>query len=53
QSPLVRFSVRLHDKIRWNFGYQHYNYSEDFAPLLGALQNYRAHTGFTSLMWSF
>jgi len=53
QSPLARFSVRLHDKVRWNFGYQHYNYSEDFAPLLGLLQDYRAHTGFTSLMWSF
>ncbi len=53
QSPLVRLSVRLHDKIRLNVGYQHYNYSEDFQPLLGLLQNYRAHTGFTSLMWSF
>jgi hypothetical protein len=49
QSPQGRISVRLHDKVRLNFGYQYYGYSEEFASTL----NYRAHTGYTSLLWSF
>lgn len=49
QSPLGRVSVRVHDKLRWNAGYQWYGYVEKFATL----QNYRAHTGYTSLSWSF
>jgi len=48
-SPLSRLSVRLHDKLRWNFGYQFYRYGEDFTPGMG----YRAHTGYSSLLWSF
>jgi hypothetical protein len=48
-SPQVRLSVQLRDKLRWNFGYQHYRYREDFQPQDG----YRAHTGFSSLQWSF
>ena len=52
QSPLARLSVRLHSKLRWNAGYQYYRYSEDFG-LFGKLQNYRAHTGYTSLTWAF
>ena len=48
-SPLARISVRLHERLRWNFGYQMYDYSE----LWLLLQNYRAHTGYTSLTWSF
>ncbi len=51
QSPSARLSVRLHNKLRWNAGYQHYGYSEDFFQL--TYQNYRAHTGYTSLLWSF
>jgi hypothetical protein len=49
ESPLARLSVRLHAKIRWNAGYQHYRYAEELLPV----QNYRAHTGFTSISWSF
>jgi hypothetical protein len=49
ESPLARLSVRLHNRLRWNAGYQHYRYAEDLLPM----QNYRAHTGFTSLSWSF
>jgi hypothetical protein len=48
-SPLARLSVRLHQRLRWNAGYQHYRYRDDVLPA----QNYRAHTGFTSLTWSF
>ena len=48
-SPMVRFSLRLHERLRWNFGYQYYDYSEKFL----ALQNYRANTGYTSFTWSF
>ncbi len=49
RSPLARLSVRLHTNLRWNFGYQYYGYREDFLPRLG----YRAHTGYTSVLWSF
>jgi hypothetical protein len=73
QSPFGRVSVRLHDKIRWNLGYQRYNYNQEFpsecrlAPEIGlppatpqglrnacpSSGNYRAHTGYTSVVWSF
>jgi hypothetical protein len=52
QTPLARVSVRLTPKLRWNGGWQFYRYREDFG-LLGSFQNYRAHTGYTSLLWSF
>ncbi|MBC7928016.1 MAG: hypothetical protein H7039_20415 [Bryobacteraceae bacterium] len=48
-SPLARFSFRVNKSIRWNAGYQHYRYAEE----LIRQQNYRAHTGFTSLSWAF
>jgi hypothetical protein len=48
-SPLARFSVKLHRQVRWNFGYQYYGYDERFSNL----QTYRAHTGYTSVLWSF
>jgi len=48
-SPQGRLSVRINDRIRWNLGYQHYGYAEDFS----ALRNYRAHTGYSSVLWSF
>lgn len=51
QSPSARISVRLHNRLRWNLGYQFYGYHEDFFQL--TYQNYRAHTGFSSLLWSF
>jgi hypothetical protein len=52
QTPLVRVSVRLCEKLRWNAGYQYYGYREDFG-LLSQNQNYRATTGYTSLLWAF
>lgn len=51
-TPLARLSIRLHPKIRWNAGWQFYRYREDIA-LSGAFQNYRAHTGYSSVLWSF
>lgn len=48
-SPLARISLRLHTKLRWNAGWQYYGYREDPYPA----QNYRAHTGYTSLLWTF
>ncbi len=48
-SPLARISVKITPKIRWNFGYQYYRYEED----LLIQQNYRAHTGYTSVLWTF
>jgi hypothetical protein len=52
QSPLVRLSVRINDKVRWNAGWQYYGYDEKFG-LIGFNQGYRAHTGYTSLLWAF
>jgi len=52
QSPLARISIRILPKLRWNAAYQFYGYSEDF-HILGYNQNYNAHTGYTSVTWSF
>ena len=49
ETPLARFSIQLHKKMRWNLGWQYYNYKEK----LLTLQDYSAHTGYTSLSWSF
>ena len=49
QSPRARVSVKLHEKIWWNLGYQRYDYDERFT----GIQNYAANTGYTSLTWSF
>ena len=52
QSPLARVSVRLSPKLRWNVGWQFYNYNEQFR-LFAAYQNFHAHTGYTSVLWTF
>jgi hypothetical protein len=52
QSPLARLSVRLSRKVRWNAGWQYYNYHESF-QLWVVPQGYRAHTGYTSVLWAF
>jgi hypothetical protein len=52
QSPLARVSILLLPKLRWNVGYQFYNYHEDFG-LASFYQGYHAHTGYTSVTWSF
>ena len=49
QSPMARFSLRITERVRWNAGYQYYGYREQFYPA----QNFRAHTGYTSILWSF
>jgi hypothetical protein len=48
-SPIARLSVRISDRVRWNAGYQLYNYSADFSSNL----NFAARTAYTSLLWSF
>jgi hypothetical protein len=52
QSPLARLSIRIGPKLRWNAGYQYYGYGETFG-LLSYYQNFHAHTGYTSILWSF
>jgi hypothetical protein len=49
---MARVSVRITPKIRWNAGWQFYRYREEFG-VVGVLGNYRAHTGFGSVLWSF
>ncbi|HYL74177.1 MAG TPA: hypothetical protein VEU96_08220 [Bryobacteraceae bacterium] len=49
RSPSARFSLRFTEKLRWNVGYQYYGYNERFYNSL----DFRAHTGYTSLLWSF
>jgi hypothetical protein len=48
-SPFARASVKIHPKARLNFGYQYYDFTEDFAVSRG----YAAHTVFASVLWSF
>jgi hypothetical protein len=48
-SPMGRLSIRINQKLRWNVGYQYYGYNADFYANL----DYHAHTGYTSLLWSF
>jgi len=52
ESPMARVSVRISPKLRWNVGYQYYGYNEQF-QLFSYPENYHAHTGYTSLLWSF
>lgn len=52
QSPMARLSIRIGPKVRWNAGWQFYGYGELFHQL-GYDQNFRAHTGYTSVLWSF
>jgi hypothetical protein len=52
QAPLARVSIRLREKLRWNAGWQYYNYHEQFG-LESFYQGYHANTGYTSLTWSF
>lgn len=53
QSPMARLSLRLNQRLRFNLGYQHYNYRQNFATVVLPDQSYRAHTGYTSLQWAF
>ncbi len=51
---MARFSVKINNRIRWNVGYQYYGYHEDFfTGQTTPDQAYRAHTGYTSVLWSF
>jgi len=52
QSPMARLSVRIAPKVRWNCGWQFYGYGALF-QLLGYDENFHAHTGYTSILWSF
>jgi hypothetical protein len=48
-SPLARVSIVVRRDLRWNAGWQYYDYREKFVfP-----QNYTAHVGFVSLSYSF
>ena len=49
QAPLARISVVLHRNLRWNAGWQYFDYAEK----LFQGQNYSAHTGYVSLSYSF
>ncbi len=48
-APMGRLSFRVTEKIRWNCGYEYFGYHEQFF----SGENYLAHTGYTSLLWSF
>jgi hypothetical protein len=52
QSPMARVSIRINQKLRWNAGWQFYNYHEDFG-LFSFYQGYHANTGYTSVTWAF
>jgi hypothetical protein len=52
ESPMAHVSIRITPKLRWNAAWQYYGYNEQF-QLFSYYENYHAHTGFTSLQWSF
>lgn len=52
-SPEARVSVQINERLRWNAGYQYYGYRQDFSALQSTFQDYRAHTGYTSVSWAF
>jgi hypothetical protein len=52
QTPSARVSIRIKPNVRWNVGYQFYNYSEQF-QIFAFYQNFHANTGYTSVLWSF
>lgn len=49
QSPQARLTLQVAERLEWNFGWQFYDYGERFSQL----QNYHAHTGYSSLRWTF
>jgi hypothetical protein len=49
QVPQARLSVQIQERLRFNCGYQYFGYHETFSTG----ENYAAHTGYTSLLWSF
>ena len=52
QSPMGRVSVRISPNLRWNVGWQFYNYNEQ-VQLFNQYQNFHANTGYTSVLWSW
>jgi hypothetical protein len=51
-APLARLSLKIAPKIQWNFGYQFFRYNQKFA-YFGYQPYYRAHTGYSSLTFTF
>ena len=52
QSPEARLTIKLHQRLDWNVGYQYYNYNE--STIVGPRpQNYHAHQPYTSLRLYF
>jgi hypothetical protein len=52
QSPSARLSIRITPKLRWNVGYQFYNYKEQ-VHIFSFNQDFRANTGYTSVLFSW
>ena len=52
QAPLARLSIKLSPKVQWNGGWEFYRYNQKFA-YFGYQPYYRAHTGYTSLTFTF
>ena len=52
QTPMLRLTLPVTARLKWNAGFQYYGYHEDFG-LNSGLQNYHAATGYTSLLWAF
>src|SRR5262249_10056824 len=51
-SPMARISYKLTPKVQWNGGWEFYRYFQKFA-YYGYQPYYRAHTGYTSLSFTF
>ena len=52
QAPLARLSIKVAPNLQWNAGWEFYRYNQKFA-YFGYQPYFRAHTGYTSLSWTF
>ena len=52
QAPLARLSIRISPKVQWNAGWEFYRYNQQFA-YFSVQPYYRAHTGYTSLSFTY
>lgn len=52
QTPMARLSIKITPKIQWNGGWEFYRFNQEFG-YFAYQPYYRAHTGYTSLSFTF
>ncbi len=52
QTPMARLSIKITPKIQWNGGWEFHRFNQEFG-YFAYQPYYRAHTGYTSLSFTF